>query len=304
MSEPNPILFSMRESAGLRLAVLFGSFFILLILSSIIGAGIDALPIDARNKILITSGVQCLLAFCFPAIILARFSSNKWKEWLCLTKTPKIRSFAGVLIVYFISLPAMEWLIEWNSQLHLPESMAALEQTLRGWEETANATTEILLETHGFFPVLAGVLVVGVLTGFSEELFFRGGLQGILVKSSMHPGTAVWIAAIIFSTMHFQFFGFFPRLLMGVFFGFLLLWSGSIWLPVFAHLLNNSVVVILSSVTGNVSAGVVDSVSPGFLNENIIPVVISVILTSLLLIFFRNYLFKKDNNLELSWRKR
>jgi len=41
-----------------------------------------------------------------------------------------------------------------------------------------------------------------------------------------------------------QFYGFIPRMLLGTLFGYLLLWSGSIWLPIAAHFVNNAVAVV------------------------------------------------------------
>lgn len=286
----------------MRLAVLFGSFFFLLLFSSSFAFIINQLPGDARTHGLLASTVQCILAFCLPAFILAKFSSNDWKRWLELTRPPKIRALIGVLIVYCISMPAMEWLIEWNSNIRLPESMAGLEQTLRNWEETNEATSRLLLDTHGFFPVLVGVLVIGVLTGFSEELFFRGGLQGIFSRSNIGIGVSVWLAAFIFSTMHFQFFGFLPRLLMGAFFGYLLIWTRSIWVPMFAHILNNSVVVISSAVSGDPSSNLIDSTNPSIFFDNSLGVIISIVLTTAFLVICRNYIFKSKSL--FPWQKK
>src|SRR5699024_12563619 len=44
----------------------------------------------------------------------------------------------------------------------------------------------------------------------------------------------------------FQFYGFFPRLLLGAVFGYLFVWSRNISIPIFAHFLNNFFVVSLS----------------------------------------------------------
>ena len=49
---------------------------------------------------------------------------------------------------------------------------------------------------------------------------------------------------MLFSAMHMQFFGFFPRMLLGALFGYLLVWTGSLWVPVFAHFFNNASAVI------------------------------------------------------------
>ena len=57
----------------------------------------------------------------------------------------------------------------------------------------------------------------------------------------------IWTAAILFSAFHLQFYGFFPRMLLGAYFGYLLYWSHSIWLPIFAHFINNAIAVITLS---------------------------------------------------------
>ena len=292
MSETYPVLKNIRESAGIRLAVLFGSFFILLLLVTVINSIIEKQPGNPRSHILIATMVQCILAFCIPALLVAKFSSKDYAGWLYLTNVPYLRSILGVIIVYIISLPAMEWLIQWNSNIHLPESLSSLEKVFREWETTAEASTRIILDTHGVLSVLAGVLIIGVLTGFSEELFFRGGLQGILTGTSIGKGVSIWICAFIFSVMHFQFFGFLPRLMMGAFFGYLLVWTRSLWVPVFAHVLNNSVVVISSSINEEVSISLLDGENTAIIFGNGFTVCGSFLLTILFFIFCKDSIFK------------
>ena len=293
MSETNPYLHSVRTSPGIRLSVLFGSFFVLLLITSVISAGINSLSIgDERDQALLSAFLQCVLAFCIPAVLLARFCSKEWINWLKLSSKPTIRALCGVVIVYLLSLPAMEWLIVWNSNLHLPESMSSLEQLLRSWEETSESTSEMLLDAHGIIPVLFGVLVIGVVTGFSEELFFRGGLQGIFRGANIGVTGSVWLAAFIFSFMHFQFFGFLPRLFMGAFFGYLLIWTRSIWVPVFAHILNNSIVVITSAIKGNATSSILNQGNSDIYFGNNLIVTGSVILTLMFLWICKDKFFQ------------
>lgn len=303
MTESNPFLKNIRESAGFRLAILFGSFFVLMLVSSILSMAINGSGVGSeRTHGLLSSIIQCLLAFCVPAFLLAKFSSHKWADWLYLTKMPPLKALLGVAIVFVISMPAMEWLIEFNNNLHLPESLKGLEETMRGWEENSEQYTKVLLESQGVLSTLAGVLVIGLLTGFSEEMFFRGGFQGIMTRTTMQAATAVWISAFLFSFMHFQFFGFLPRLLMGAFFGYLLVWTKSIWVPVFAHALNNSAVVIGAAITGDASGSLIDSETSSAVLGSNLTVIGSVIFTILFLWFCRDNLFK-SNNTDNRWQK-
>jgi len=74
-------------------------------------------------------------------------------------------------------------------------------------------------------------------------LYFRGAVQRV-IQPWKGIQVSIWITAIIFSTIHFQFYGFVPRMLMGAFFGYLLFWSKNLWFPVIAHFTNNAIAVI------------------------------------------------------------
>lgn len=295
MPESNSFFKVLRKSSGFRLSVLFGSFFFLLLLSSILSLGLNELKIGSpRDHALIGSAIQAIFVFCLPAVILARFSSDNWSGWLDLKTKPPVMALIGVLIVYVISMPAMEWLIEFNKNIHLPEALEGIEKTMRDWEENSEHTTEILLSSTGIVSMLIGVFVIGILTGFSEELFFRGGLQGIFVRSSMKVGAAVLLTAFTFSFMHFQFFGFFPRLIMGVFFGYLLIWTRSIWVPVFAHVLNNSFVVVTAYLLERTDQSSGDFNLLPFTSDNIIGVLASIVITVLFFMFCKDLFFKQS----------
>ena len=294
MSEQNNLLNSIRNSAGLRLAVLFCTFFVMLTISSLISMGIESIPFgNERDKGLSESLVQCILVFCLPAFLAARVSSDYPSRWLGFGKSPGILSLIGVIIVYLLSLPGMEWLIDWNAGIHFPQSMKNLEETFRTWEENNGAVSDMLLNADSIGGLLMGVLIIGVVTGFSEELFFRGGLQGIFQRSTLGNGLSVWIATFIFSCLHFQFFGFLPRLIMGAFFGYLFVWTGSLWVPVFAHALNNSVVVVTAYFINNPTSTNSDSVIPVIENAPYILPLVSLISTGIFLIFFRKFFFNK-----------
>lgn len=294
MSEnsPNNIL---RNTIGLQLMVLFGSFFICLLVTSLLAEGIKMISsIEEKTALFLASSIQCVFAFCVPAYLTARFASSKPLKWLDLNTYPPFKSIIGVVIVYFLALPAMNQLIAWNSTIHFPECLNGIETTLRNWEDAGNSISSKMLSSTGIGGVIAGVAIIGVLTGFSEEIFFRGALQGIFVKAKIGAAVSIWGAAFIFSAIHFQFFGFLPRLLMGAFFGYLFLWSRSLWLPAFAHALNNSIVVLTASPLIGI-AETTDFDSFGTSQDGYFPwgALASGTATFLFLWRFKNFFFKK-----------
>ena len=113
-------------------------------------------------------------------------------------------------------------------------------------EDQVDNTIDLLMGGTGVKDLIFSILLIGVLTGISEELFFRGALQGLFASTKLNKHLAVWITAIIFSAMHFEVYGLLPRMLLGAFFGYLLWWTGSLWIPIFAHALNNSVVCVMT----------------------------------------------------------
>jgi membrane protease YdiL (CAAX protease family) len=94
-------------------------------------------------------------------------------------------------------------------------------------------------DTPGYF--ILSVIIIAIIPGIGEELLFRGFLQNIFRKIIQNDHVAVWLAAFFFSFIHFQFYGFIPRFLLGALFGYLYLWSGNLIIPITAHFLNNFV---------------------------------------------------------------
>jgi hypothetical protein len=201
-----------------------------------------------------------------------------------------------VILLFVLALPALNQVIYWNENIHFPEWASGIEKSFRDMEDQAATMTKVALDYQGIWGMLATVGVVGVLTGFSEEMFFRGALQGIMSRSRIGNTASIWIGAVVFTTMHFQFFGFVPRLLMGAMFGYLFNWSRTLWLPIFAHALNNSVVVVSNHFIGGADSDGVNGL--GIVENGEIPwaALASLMATAIFLYRFRKYFFIKTKS--------
>lgn len=283
-----------RESSAMRLVVLFTLFFFFLLISGGIDAVLNEIEIlSERIRLLGASTIQCIVAFCIPAWLTARFATGSPYRFTGLSEKVSWRPFIGVLIVFFLALPAMNQLIMWNQNIHFPDFAHGLENTLREWEEVNGSVAEKMLSGNSLVGMIVCVTIVGILTGFSEELFFRGSMQRIFSETPMKKWLAVWCVALIFSAMHFQFFGFVPRLLMGVFFGYLFLWTGSLWPSIFAHSLNNSIVVVAAWLAENDGTENLENFGVVPVGEWPIAAICSAVATFLFFRYFRKLFFTK-----------
>lgn len=191
---------------------------------------------------------QDLLLFIAPALMVAAkvTAGGGSARLLCVDRLPDPRTLILAILTMLCLIPVINLTVAWNESLTLPPSLAPLEEWMRQAEEAARQQVEILLGGTSAGDLTVSLLIVGVLAGLSEELFFRGALQRLLSSGPLNHHVAIWLTAILFSVFHMQFFGFLPRVLLGAFFGYLLYWSGSIWLPALIHALNNSIVVVSS----------------------------------------------------------
>ena len=237
---------------GLRIVMLFLSWIVGSILMLFVSLVLGKLFLNNNEAFLRISTVfQDILMWIVPALVTAMIITRQPARMLAIDSLPSGRQIVLGIILLLVSTPFMTWIIKLNSEIHLPESMTSLEAVLRALESNAEATVNALLGANTPGNLIVNILIVGIFAGFSEELFFRGALQRILASSKMSVHVAIWVSAFIFSAMHFQFFGFIPRMLLGAAFGYLLFWSGSVWLPMLIHALNNSIYVVLYSTTGS-----------------------------------------------------
>lgn len=266
-------------SLGQRLLLLLCFFLICYILtmvcSYILGV---ALAGRAATALRISALLQDILAFIVPAVGTAVLVSRRPAELLCITTPPRLTLILLVVAILFVSIPAQETIIYWNYNISLPESMAGLEQTFRTLENMAADTLKTMMTDTSIGALILNILIVGIAAGVAEELLFRGCFQRLLVTGGVNVHLAIWLVAICFSAMHMQIFGFVPRMLLGAYFGYLLLWSGSVWVPVTAHVLNNTMFVVTA--WHQVRQGGIDAVSQEPTLWGFLPTTLSLLLTA------------------------
>lgn len=185
----------------------------------------------------ISAVCQGFFAFILPAVVVSIFVTRLPAEFLMIKRFPSLKSLGLAIAALLIGFPAIEWINSLSESLPWSQSVFDMEA------EAQLAVTK-MLGPHNVPNLLVSILVVGVLTGLAEELFFRGALQRIFQTRPMSVHAAIWISAIIFSLMHAQPVGFVPRVLLGALFGYAAVWTGSLWTAVLLHILNNTCTIL------------------------------------------------------------
>lgn len=197
----------------------------------------------------------------------------------------KLSYYILTVVIVAVSMGVLSAVVYWNQNIHLPESYQWLEQLARSYEDRAEVQTAVLTNMDSVGTFLIALGVIAVLPALGEELLFRGIIQNELYRGTKNIHVAIWFAAFLFSFIHLQFFGFFPRMLLGVLFGYLYHWSGNLWVPITAHFANNGLQVLLLYLyqqgTFDYDVDKIEKAPTSY-------VIVSGVLTTILLVYFYN----------------
>ncbi len=187
---------------------------------------------------------SALGAFVFPAIWAGYLFSEDKKIYLHTDTPVPYSTLVWTVLSMVFAIPVLNFTLDLNQQLVLPEGLKALEEWMKQSEEAMAKATEAMMYAENLKALLFNIIIIAVFAGIGEEFMFRGVLQNIFRKAIKNEHVVIWVVAVIFSAIHFQFYGFVPRLLMGAYFGYLLYYTKSIWVPVLAHFTNNFIGVM------------------------------------------------------------
>jgi uncharacterized protein len=261
----------MRNSLIASMLILWGCWLLLMALGSLTGLAVFASSADMGNLTDIDSlqknyeafmqqpqaypqawfGLIWLQVFSSPlpfigATLLAWrfFEKQSINQWF---QHPVRADYILPLLLLILGvLPCIGLIYAWNKAIDLPDGL--VETWMRQSEASAAKLTEYLTQISQPHQLLTTLIVVAFLASFGEELFFRAGVQGILWRGTGNAHLAVWGAALAFSAIHMQFYGFFPRLILGAILGYLYHWTKNLWVPILGHLFNNGFALIAAYV--------------------------------------------------------
>ena len=225
-----------------------------------------------------------VLVFLLPALILARNLGKNAFTQIGFNSAIGARQIIPLLLIMVAGIMLSGALGELNEKIPLP---AALYAKAKALEDEYKASMMAMANMKTMADYLLALLVLAAAPALCEEVLFRGGFQQVFIGWTKHKWAGIIITSILFSAFHFSYFGFLPRLALGVILGLIFFYSKNIWLNIFLHFLNNALVVTQLYMASRVGKSIEKT-----MDENI-PMWVGVVALMLLFIFFR--IFKKES---------
>ena len=236
--------------------------------------------------------LQSIGLFVVPPVVLASLYHGNISEYLQVNRSASGQTYFLAAISLLFVIPFINFLGAINSQMSFPEAFSGIESWMRNMEDAAELMVEKFMKVEHVSGLLFNIFMIAILPALGEELMFRGVIQRILTTWTKNHHWGIWIAALLFSAMHMQFYGFIPRMVLGAMFGYLLVWTGSMWVPILAHFVNNTMGVLgYFLINKGVISNDVEKWGTG--TEQLPLVVVSVVVVAFLLfIIYRSELAK------------
>lgn len=213
-----------------------------LLISTLTGANLDNPEHIQVLKYL--QVVQSIGMFVLPPFVIGWLYKGDALDYLSMRQPVSGRFVVMAILGLLATTPFISVVGYLNQEMSLPHWLSGVEQWMRSMENQAEVTIQKFIAVKSVGGILFNLFMIAVIPALGEEFIFRGVIQQIFTRMMRNYHWGIWISAFLFSALHLQFFGFVPRLLLGALFGYFLVYSGSIWVPVSAHFVNNAIGVL------------------------------------------------------------
>jgi membrane protease YdiL (CAAX protease family) len=173
-----------------------------------------------------------------PVVFFGVIINRKPFEYIGFSPIINLKQILIVVLIAFAALIASDGFGEMNKWIPIPQTAANYFKTLED-----NYDKEVMAITHMATAVdyVISLLVIALLPAMFEEMFFRGALQQVMIGWTKNVFTGIFITSVLFSAVHISYYGFLPRLFLGITLGYIFYYSKNIWLNILMHFLNNAI---------------------------------------------------------------
>lgn len=227
------------------LFMIFGSILVVALGSNVLGVSLLQVP-DALNRpqnaniSRLLNTLATLIAFLIPAIVFAKILSKQPFAWLGFSKRMNGKQALIVVLITFAGMILSGSLGMLNQKIPLSEDLLKQAQQLENAYKNAMMNMAHMTNLTDY---LLAMLVMALAPAVFEEVLFRGAFQKVFIGWTKNAWAGIIITSILFSAIHFSFFGFLPRIALGFILGLIFYYTNNLWLSILLHFLNNGFVV-------------------------------------------------------------
>ena len=175
-----------------------------------------------------------ILFLLIPTLVLLRVRHGSIRAALPW-RLPKISEVLLAIAAVFSLEEVFEGYLFFQDKIPIPQSLQPFIEMVRKMIEEAY---RLLVQAHTPVELLFVVIVVALTPAICEELLFRGLIQKNVTLAT-NKKTGYIVTGIIFGLYHMNPFLVVPLVGLGVLFGFFMMRSESILVPMAAHFTNN-----------------------------------------------------------------
>lgn len=197
-----------------------------------------------RYILLASQGIISVLIFMGSSWLTLRWGMFAHFTDLNAAPTFTIKQASWVLLLIMVSFPAIGYISQWNQAQDFGFLGNGMSKYIVDKEKELAEVTRFLVNVDSAGQFMMLILVVSVIAGISEEMLFRGIIQNMVHRSTANAHVAIWATAFLFGAIHFQFQTMLPRVLLGALLGYVYVWSGSLYLAMAGHFMNNFITAI------------------------------------------------------------
>lgn len=184
--------------------------------------------------------ISVTLSMLLPSLLVAAILNRQPLRLLGFTREVNSKQVGLVLLIVLASVSVASALGYLNKELPF---FAQWKDDFERLEQDYAQQVAVMVDLKSTGGFLLSLLIMAVLPAICEEALFRGGLQNFLTRATGRPWLSIIVVSILFSLVHLSFYGFLPRLFLGVMLGAVFYYTKNLWLAIFAHFLNNALAV-------------------------------------------------------------
>lgn len=181
--------------------------------------------------------INVVFVMILPSAFFARTNQSDVPGFLRFTKAINCKQTFLLVSIVLAAIMIGGSLGAINEMIPIPESWASYFNQL---EEDYSKQVLIITSMKNVKDYISALFILALLPAIAEEMIFRACIQKVFISISKNVWTGIVITAILFSMMHLSFYGFLPRLFLGIVLGYVFYKGDNIWLTIIIHFLNNA----------------------------------------------------------------